>query len=106
MVEYRYRLVSRNFYYLRPWVFQNGVPCEYSELAVRLPEGFEYTAVVNNATFVDGPDTLEVTSMWHKNQKVRQFTWYTQNLPPLSTEPLVCSPLDHRVLILPTPQVQ
>jgi len=99
VIEYRYTLVSRNFYYLRPWVFQDEVPSEYSELAVRLPEGFEYTAVVNNSDYVLGPDTLEYTSMRHHDQKVRQFTWHARNLPPLVSEPLVTSMLDHRVIL-------
>ena len=37
VVEYRYELQSRDFYYLSPWVFQTDIPTEYSQLAVHLP---------------------------------------------------------------------
>ncbi|MEW5701554.1 MAG: DUF3857 and transglutaminase domain-containing protein [Candidatus Zixiibacteriota bacterium] len=99
VVEYKYKIFSRNFYYLRPWVFQNEVPTEYSELVVRLPEGFEYAAVLNNAEFVQGPDSTMFASILHRNQTVRQFTWRSRNLPPLVPEPLIASLLDHRVLL-------
>lgn len=96
VVEYRYKLISRNFYYLRPWAFQNEIPTEYSELVVRLPDGFEYEAVLNNADFVKGPDTSFIASIRHK-QRVREFTWRSSHLAPLVTEPCVLSLLDHRV---------
>jgi len=99
VIEYRYELSSRNFYYLRPWAFQDVVPTEYSELAVRLPEGFEYTAVVNNSEFVRGPDTSEVISLVHGSGTVRQFRWHAIDLAPLTTEPLVASILNHRTLL-------
>lgn len=97
VVEYRYKLVSDNFYYLRPWAFQREIPTEYSELAVRLPEGFEYEAVLNNSDLVAGPDTSYYTSVLHKMTQIRQFTWRSRHLAPLIVEPLVSSLLDHRV---------
>lgn len=96
VVEYRYKLVSRNFYYLRPWAFQDEIPTEYSEMAVRLPDGFEYEAVLNNADLVQGPDTSLYASILHKDQ-VKEFRWHSRNLPPLVGEPCVLSLLDHRV---------
>lgn len=96
VVEYRYKLVSRNFYYLRPWAFQNEIPTEYSEMAVRLPDGFEYEAVLNNADLVQGPDTSNYASILHKDE-VKEFRWHSRNLPPLVGEPCVLSLLDHRV---------
>ena len=99
VVEYRYKVTSRNFYYLRPWVFQSDIPTERSELTVKLPEGFEYAAVCNNSDFVQGPDTVEIMSVTHKTQKIRQFTWHAHNLPPLVPEPCVASILNHRCLL-------
>lgn len=96
VVEYRYRLTSDNFYYLRPWIFQNDVPTEYSELTVRLPEGFEYEAVLNNTDFVRGPDSALFPSL-RFDVKVRQFRWWSQNLAPLFREPCVASIYDHQV---------
>jgi hypothetical protein len=96
VVEYRYKLVSRNFYYLRPWAFQNAIPTEYSEMAVRLPDGFEYEAVLNNADLVQGPDTSIHASILHKDE-VREFRWHSRNLAPLVGESCVLSLLDHRV---------
>ena len=98
VVEYRYRLLSDNFYYLRPWIFQNDIPTEYSELTVRLPEGFEYEAVLNNTDFVHGPDTTVFPSLRYAT-KVRQFTWWSRNLAPLFRELCVPSILDHQVLL-------
>jgi len=95
VVEYRYKINSNNFYYLRPWAFQNNIPTEYSEIAVQLPEGFEYEAVLNNADLVLGPDTMIVPTV-RTDAKVRQFTWHCRNLPPLVGEPCVLSLLDHR----------
>lgn len=96
VVEYRYHLSSNNFYYLRPWAFQNdAIPTEYSEIAVRLPEGFEYEAVLNNADLVQGPDTNYVATL-RQDGKVREFTWRGRHLPPLVGEPFVLSLLDHR----------
>lgn len=97
VVEYRYKLASNNFYYLRPWAFQREIPTEYSELSVRLPEGFEYEAVLNNADLVSGPDTSYFSSLNHKMTQIRQFTWRSRHLAPLIGEPLVSSILDHRV---------
>jgi transglutaminase-like putative cysteine protease len=96
VIEYRYKITSRNFYYLRPWAFQNSIPTEYSEMVVRLPDGFEYEAVLNNAEFVHGPDTNVIASILHKGP-VREFVWYSRNLAPLVSEPCVLSLLDHRV---------
>jgi hypothetical protein len=96
VVEYRYRLVSDNFYYLRPWIFQSDIPTEYSELTVRLPEGFEYEAVLNNTDFVHGPDSAVFPSLRY-DTKVRQFTWWSRNLAPLYRELCVPSILDHQV---------
>jgi hypothetical protein len=99
VVEYKYKIFSRNFYYLRPWVFQNEIPTEFSELVVRLPEGFEYAAVLNNAEFVEGPDSTMFASVLHRNQMVRQFVWRSRKLPPLVPEPCIASLLNHRVLL-------
>lgn len=99
VIEYRYKLASGNFYYLRPWAFQDEIPVEYSELGVRLPEGFEYAAVANNAGLISGPDTLEFLSLRHPDRKVRQFTWRAFNLAPLVSETCVPSLLDHRALL-------
>ncbi|MBI3871896.1 MAG: DUF3857 domain-containing protein [candidate division Zixibacteria bacterium] len=98
VVEYRYKLMSRNFYYLRPWVFQNEVPTERSEVSVRLPEGFEYAAVLNNAEQVDGPDSTWYSSILH-HARVREFTWRAHKLPPLTPEPCIASLLNHRALL-------
>ncbi|MBI5869263.1 MAG: DUF3857 domain-containing protein [candidate division Zixibacteria bacterium] len=96
VVEYRYTLTSDNFYYLRPWIFQNDVPTEYSELSVRVPEGFEYEAVLNNTDFVHGPDSSLFPSV-RFDVKVRQFTWWSRKLAPLFREPCVASIFDHQV---------
>ncbi len=96
VVEYRYTLTSDNFYYLRPWIFQNDVPTEYSELSVRVPEGFEYEAVLNNTDFVHGPDSALFPSV-RFDVKVRQFTWWSKKLAPLFREPCVASIFDHQV---------
>ncbi|HWO57797.1 MAG TPA: DUF3857 domain-containing protein [bacterium] len=99
VVEYRYKVRSHNFYYLRPWVFQSEIPTERSELSVKLPENFEYAAVVNNSDFVTGPDTVEIASVSHEAGKIRLFTWRAQSLPPLTPEPYMASILNHRVLL-------
>lgn len=99
VVEFRYKVRSHNFYYLRPWVFQSDIPTERSELSVKLPQGFEYAAVVNNADFVTGPDTVEIASVTHESQKIRQFTWRAHSLPPLVPEPYMASIMNHRVLL-------
>ncbi len=99
VVEFRYKVLSRNFYYLRPWVFQSEIPTERSELSVKLPQGFEYAAVLNNSDFVSGPDTVEIASVSHEDQKIRLFTWRAHSLPPLTPEPYMASILNHRVLL-------
>ncbi len=99
VVEYRYWLSSDNFYFLRPWVFQNDIPTEYSELSVRLPEGFEYESVLNNTDFVRGPDTTYIPSLRYEGGKIRQFTWHAHALPPIMAEPCVPSLMDYRVQI-------
>lgn len=99
VVEFRYKVRSHNFYYLRPWVFQSEIPTERSELSVKLPENFEYAAVVNNSDFVTGPDTVEIASVSHEESKIRLFTWRAQSLPPLTPEPYMASILNHRVLL-------
>ena len=99
VVEFRYKVRSHNFYYLRPWVFQSEIPTERSELSVKLPENFEYAAVVNNSDFVTGPDTVEIASVSHESGKIRLFTWRTHSLPPLTPEPYMASILNHRVLL-------
>ncbi|MBD3298321.1 MAG: DUF3857 domain-containing protein [candidate division Zixibacteria bacterium] len=95
VLEYRYKINSNNFYYLRPWTFQNEIPTEYSELTVRLPEGFEYEVVLNNSDLVEGPDTALVATI-RQEGKVRQFTWRSRDLSRLVGEPCVLSLLDHR----------
>lgn len=99
VVEFRYKVRSHNFYYLRPWVFQSEIPTERSELSVKLPENFEYAAVVNNSEFVNGPDTVEIASVSHEEGIIRLFTWRAHSLPPLMPEPFMASILNHRVLL-------
>ena len=83
VVEYRYELQSRDFYYLRPWVFQTDIPTEYSEVAVHLPPGFEYAAVVNGT----GVSTMPIPGMYyspeHRNARIRTFSWVAHRLPAL-----------------------
>jgi len=96
VVEYRYELQSRDFYYLRPWVFQTDIPTEYSQLVVHLPPGFEYAAVINGYDCVSSPTIDSYYSAEHDNARVKTFDWVARHLPALRPLPYIASLEDHR----------
>ena len=96
VVEYRYELQSRDFYYLRPWVFQTDIPTEYSQLVVHLPPGFEYAAVINGYNCVNPPIIDAYYSAEHRNARVKTFNWVAEDLPALRPLPFMANLEDHR----------
>lgn len=96
VVEYRYELQSRDFYYLRPWVFQTDIPTEYSELVVHLPPGFEYAAVINGYNCINPPIRDAYYSAEHRNARIKTFCWVAEDLPALRPLPFISSLEDHR----------
>jgi transglutaminase-like putative cysteine protease len=96
IVEYRYELQSRDFYYLRPWVFQTDIPTEHSQLVVHLPPGFEYAAVINGYNSVNSPIIDSYYSAEHHNARVKTFGWVAEHLPALRPLPYMASLEDHR----------
>jgi len=96
VVEYRYELQSRDFYYLRPWIFQTDIPTEYSQLVVHLPPGFEYAAVVNGYDRIRSPTIDSYYSPEHQNTKVKTFSWSAEHLPPLRSPGFLPSLEDYR----------
>ncbi len=96
IVEYKYQLKSRDFYYLRPWVFQTDIPTEQSELKVHLPPGFEYAAVVSGIVEDNSPETDWYYSPEHNNTKIRTFLWRARDLPALQPVDYLTSLEDYR----------
>ena|GEM_PF-3526469 len=96
VIEYRYELQSRDFYYLRPWVFQTDIPTEYSQLVVHLPPGFEYAAVINGYDRVSSLTEDSYYSAEHRNTKVKTFSWVAEHLPALRRVSFLPSLEDYR----------
>jgi len=96
VVEYKYELQSRDFYYLRPWIFQTEIPTEYSQLVVHLPPGFEYAAVVSGDGQISSPTKGEYYSPEHRNSRLRTYSWVARDLPPLRPVDYLTSIEDYR----------
>lgn len=47
ILEYRYTLDTRNFYFLKSWFFQNELPTMYSEISMNPPEELKYSLLTS-----------------------------------------------------------
>lgn len=47
ILEYRYTLDTRNFYFLKTWYFQNELPTRYSEISMNPPEELKYSLLTS-----------------------------------------------------------
>lgn len=45
VIEYQYELYSENYFFLRPWYFQQSLPVRYSEFRIKNPSFFTYAMI-------------------------------------------------------------
>ncbi|UCG61383.1 MAG: DUF3857 and transglutaminase domain-containing protein [Candidatus Zixiibacteriota bacterium] len=101
ILEYTYRNVSKRYYYLRPWYFQNRLYTMESTVSVQLELGFDY-----NASFFNIPpeyrqpkkeEQINIDAPNDPFKKLISYTWTLNNLLPIpDDEPYAGFEGDHR----------
>jgi len=106
VVEYSYRMVSRNYTFLHDWEFQTSEPTRYSEFRADIPEHLKYVMVRQRiATFDVEESTLGLWSALMQESKQRRtiflgfpistvHRWGLRNVPALRPEPFMTTPDD------------
>ena len=94
VIEYSYRLRSRNPVLLEGWQFQTSEPTLYSEYRVEIPAGFEYvTAMRGGLSF--SVQEEEPSPLKH----FVRYRWVMEAVPALREEPFMTTPKNFRAAI-------
>lgn len=100
IIEYKYKLRSERFWYLKPWYFQNRLFTYLSEFTVSLSPGFSYDAEYLNVPLQYQSPTVEErpdpTWTGPSTRYIKKFTWTIPNLPPVREEPYMSCVDDYR----------
>ncbi|HEX8563551.1 MAG TPA: DUF3857 domain-containing protein [Flavobacterium sp.] len=83
VLEFEYKIKSKNFTEMHPWSFQSSIPVDYSEYRTEIPEYFTYNALQRGYLFpkvkkVNQARTISVTTR-EKAEKINQPRGLTTN---------------------------
>ncbi len=101
ILEYSYRNVSKRYYYLRPWYFQNRLYTLESTISVQLELGFDYNAsffnILPEFRQPKKEEQININAPNDPFKKLINYTWTLNNLPPIpDNEPYAGFEGDHR----------
>ncbi len=96
VIEYAYEITNKQLAFLAPWQFQHGEFTKLSELALIIPEGFDYRAFASNA-YVPDPqrESFQISDPQLGTSFVGRFVWRAENLPALKREPYMTTLKDY-----------
>lgn len=86
IIEYRYTIRSPFLYNLPTWQFQYGVPVEYSEYNLQLPEFYNYQFYMQGYESLDVAEQ-EVSSLTSVSASATSYKWVMTDVPAMRREP-------------------
>lgn len=100
IIEYKFRIFSDNFRYLRRWFFQTDIYTWKSAFSVSVPNGYVYNVTYQNIKpYLTQPTVTERPDMYgnmSKGATIKTFKWELSNLPPVKDEPYMAAEYDYR----------
>ncbi len=100
IVEYKYRVFSDSFRYLRRWFFQTDIYTLKSAFSVSVPNGFEYNVSYQNIKpYLTEPivsERLDMNGNTARGETIKTFKWELVNLLPVKDEPYMAAEYDYR----------
>lgn len=83
ILEYRYKFYTQNFYFLKPWFFQNELPTLHSQVSIEVPSYLNYNVI----RFGERLKKVE--------SKKGEANWTLRQLAGYNSEKFVFQPLDY-----------
>ncbi|MEN0004882.1 MAG: DUF3857 domain-containing protein [Bacteroidota bacterium] len=83
ILEYRYNLRTKNYYYLEPWYFQNELPTVHSEIKLLCPDYLYYNIIKMG------------NRLGERYQDSKESKWVLEELPGYKNEQFVYQPQDY-----------
>ncbi|MCK5126937.1 MAG: DUF3857 and transglutaminase domain-containing protein [candidate division Zixibacteria bacterium] len=102
IVEYKYSIKTKNFWYARPWYFQGELYTYKSTFSVELWPGFSYAPTYNAVPFDKQEPTIKERSdpgITMGSRFIKCFTWKLEKLLPVTDEPYMSCINDYRASI-------
>ena len=99
IIEYKYRIRSKRFYYLSPWYFQSSTYTLKSQIEVSLVSGFEYNIAFQNVPARSRSPKIRDAIDPDRQigiGKIKIYTYTKENLPPIKDEPYMGAEDDYR----------
>ncbi len=100
IVEYRYSVLTKNFYHPQSWFFQNRLYTLKSEYSSTLGHGFTYNVSYQNVPFMNREPKVEerpdLNYSVTTGAKIKTYTWTMENIPPVKDEPYMSAEDDYR----------
>ena len=89
IVEFKYVVVSKRYFYLTPWYFQSNIYTIKSEYKVTLESGFNYDVTYQNIPRPLREPKIEERHDVRSQQKrkIQTYVWTMTNLLPIKDEP-------------------
>ncbi len=92
IIEYKYTILSKNIYHLKPWCFQTDLPTEYSSITLNTPPTLMYQVYLTNPPDIEyKPKETYILNQERRNTIHYEFS----NLPPVLDEPYMTTPIDY-----------
>ena len=85
ILEYEYKLISKNLTFLDGWVFPNDIPTLFSKYSIDIPEGLDYRMFGQGRHFAQA----------NQNRKPNEAEWVLTNLKSMKPEPYMNNFIDH-----------
>lgn len=106
IVEYRYRITSRNATFLRDWYFQSEEPTLYSSLTTHLTSIYQYAQIVNGNPMLFSVNERELYSPGsavaagsYQGTGGQTSRWVAQNMGAVRREPHMTTPNDYKLSV-------
>ncbi|HVX50586.1 MAG TPA: DUF3857 domain-containing protein [Chitinophagaceae bacterium] len=93
VIEYQYTRIDKNGIIIKPWFFQDELPCRYSKFNVDFPALIDIQTHIVAAGAVERDSSEKVYAKTIYNEHIRSFTM--RNIPPFKIEPMMTSLKDN-----------
>lgn len=86
ILEYKYRTITQDFYFLDGWTFQADIPTIHSEISVKLLRNLNYRALLQGS---------QLTKKYRADSSLATTSWSLDNIPALEDESYVANYRDY-----------
>ncbi|MCZ6820216.1 MAG: DUF3857 domain-containing protein [Calditrichaeota bacterium] len=89
VIEVEYKLHSKYFTELEPWVFQSDIPAIESMVTLKISTGLIFKSLMQNDPFREVMRSEVEYFNQHERKSLPMFVWHGVNLPAVKNEPYV-----------------